>query len=119
MHSWRNWITHLTTNQKIGGSTPSGCTNTDINMDNLSGKADYIHRGEKKKNKVEAAVVVPVDIEKLKLGILEMNVQLMKLMLTADSLYKEFPKKGLNDMSTTLGMAKGSLKKLSDDLENK
>ena len=25
MHPWRNWIAHLTSDQRVGGSNPSGC----------------------------------------------------------------------------------------------
>tara|TARA_B000000609_G_scaffold30229_1_gene20567 strand:- start:1007 stop:1300 length:294 start_codon:yes stop_codon:yes gene_type:complete len=27
MHPWLNWIEHLTTDQKVAGSNPAGCTN--------------------------------------------------------------------------------------------
>ena len=27
MHPWLNWIEHLTTDQKVVGSNPTGCTN--------------------------------------------------------------------------------------------
>tara|TARA_B100001540_G_scaffold282139_1_gene272700 strand:+ start:256 stop:375 length:120 start_codon:yes stop_codon:yes gene_type:complete len=26
MHPWLNWIEHLTTDQKVAGSNPAGCT---------------------------------------------------------------------------------------------
>ncbi len=32
MLPWRNWIAHLTTNQKVGGSNPLGSTKNNIKL---------------------------------------------------------------------------------------
>ena len=82
-------------------------------MDNLSGKADYYRKGEKKKNKIEVVDVI-VDQTELVNESKEIAEALNTLIVKGDALYVKFSKKQLNDMLTALRMAKGDLKKLME-----
>lgn len=100
----------------MGVRIPSGVqTNTDLNMDNLSGKVDYYHKDKKKKDSVEVIEVV-ADKTELQNESKEIAETLNALIVKSDALYAKFSIKELSDTLTTLRMAKDGLKKLTETL---